>query len=229
MTYDEDETGYVYRWTNKINGHMYIGSHNGKKKNYIGSGLTFLKAVKKYGIENFDREILYLGPDFRKMEEILLREVDAANSQDYYNHKNEAIGGALRGEKNGMFGRRLTEEERFKCGSAFRGKKRPEHAISMTGKNNPRFGKSEHTHGIKKRAQDLRGKSWEEFYGIEKAKRMRAEQSERLSGIPHKLLQVTCPHCNLIGKGPNMTRYHFDKCKISPRADNLERQPDISP
>lgn len=24
---------------------------------------------------------------------------------------------------------------------------------------------------------------------------------------------VTCPHCNLQGRGPNMTRYHFDSCK----------------
>lgn len=24
----------------------------------------------------------------------------------------------------------------------------------------------------------------------------------------------TCPHCGLSGKGPNMTRYHFDSCKV---------------
>jgi hypothetical protein len=23
----------------------------------------------------------------------------------------------------------------------------------------------------------------------------------------------TCPHCGLTGKGPNMSRYHFDKCR----------------
>ena len=23
----------------------------------------------------------------------------------------------------------------------------------------------------------------------------------------------TCPHCGITGKGANMTRYHFDKCK----------------
>jgi group I intron endonuclease len=25
---------------------------------------------------------------------------------------------------------------------------------------------------------------------------------------------TTCPHCSLIGAGPNMKRYHFDKCKM---------------
>jgi hypothetical protein len=24
---------------------------------------------------------------------------------------------------------------------------------------------------------------------------------------------VSCPHCGLVGKGPNMKRYHFDSCK----------------
>jgi hypothetical protein len=25
--------------------------------------------------------------------------------------------------------------------------------------------------------------------------------------------ELTCPHCNKVGKGPNMKRYHFDNCK----------------
>ena len=27
-------------------------------------------------------------------------------------------------------------------------------------------------------------------------------------------IEVTCPHCSKVGKGPNMTRYHFDNCKL---------------
>lgn len=27
-------------------------------------------------------------------------------------------------------------------------------------------------------------------------------------------IEYTCPHCNKIGKGPGMHRYHFDNCKI---------------
>jgi hypothetical protein len=25
----------------------------------------------------------------------------------------------------------------------------------------------------------------------------------------------TCPHCDAVGKGPNMSRYHFDNCKLA--------------
>ena len=30
---------------------------------------------------------------------------------------------------------------------------------------------------------------------------------------PKVLKEVVCPHCNKVGKGANMTRYHFDKCQ----------------
>jgi len=33
------------------------------------------------------------------------------------------------------------------------------------------------------------------------------------AGVKHNLKTVTCPHCDKTGKGPNMSRYHLDKCK----------------
>lgn len=50
---------YIYKTTNLINGKNYIGQHKGKPNDsYLGSGTVLNKAIKKYGRENFKKEIL---------------------------------------------------------------------------------------------------------------------------------------------------------------------------
>jgi group I intron endonuclease len=51
---------YNYLTTNKINNKQYVGMHCtfNVEDNYLGSGKYLLKAIRKYGKENFTREIL---------------------------------------------------------------------------------------------------------------------------------------------------------------------------
>jgi group I intron endonuclease len=55
---------FVYITTNLINGKQYVGDHStndlncSKTQNYFGSGSIILKAIKKYGKQNFSRKIL---------------------------------------------------------------------------------------------------------------------------------------------------------------------------
>jgi len=96
---------------------QYIGSHKGTPDDgYIGSGKWFMSAYTKRP-KMFSREILYLGEDFRELEEFILTELDAANNKGFYNLKNEAVGG------NTFLGRKHTEESLRKMSKAQRGKK----------------------------------------------------------------------------------------------------------
>lgn len=53
--------GYIYKTTNIINNKVYIGQHIAEQfepEKYIGSGLVLLRAIDKYGKDNFKCELL---------------------------------------------------------------------------------------------------------------------------------------------------------------------------
>jgi group I intron endonuclease len=48
----------IYKITNKINGKIYVGKNITNDINYMGSGLILGSAKKKYGVDNFVKEII---------------------------------------------------------------------------------------------------------------------------------------------------------------------------
>lgn len=59
----------IYKTTNLINGKYYIGKHQTENLNdgYFGSGKLLKRAIKKYGIENFVTDILFIYDEEWKM------------------------------------------------------------------------------------------------------------------------------------------------------------------
>lgn len=189
--------GYVYRYISKNTGRWYIGSHNGSNKKYTGSGIIWSRYIKKHGLDEFEREILYTGDDYRNEEEKILIELDAKNDPLSFNLKNEAMGGSFPGPLNGMYGKKLSIEHKFLCGSAFRGQKRPDHAIAITGKNNGNY---------------KHGKRTKEYTTIERKEK---DELRKIKDRKYLFLEIQCSYCCLIGSGPNMSRYHFGNCLLN--------------
>ncbi len=61
----------IYKTVNTINGKFYIGKHQTKNPNdnYFGSGKAIKAAIKKYGKENFIKEILFIFNSEEKMNQ----------------------------------------------------------------------------------------------------------------------------------------------------------------
>lgn len=94
-----EKYGFVYETTNQINGMKCIGKCiYGRKNNwetYLGSGVYLKRAIKKYGKNNFTREILedaYSDEELNELEEKYIGERNAVESTNYYNIKFTSIG-----------------------------------------------------------------------------------------------------------------------------------------
>lgn len=85
----------IYKITNSINGKFYIGKHstNNIEDNYLGSSKILYRAIKKYGKENFTKEILDI---FYTEQEALDKESELVN-ETFVNRKdtyNLTLGGS---------------------------------------------------------------------------------------------------------------------------------------
>jgi hypothetical protein len=84
----------IYKITNRINGKIYIGSHKTKNlnDNYMGSGKYLKYAQDKYGIEKFEKEILFV---FDTAQEMYAKEAEIVNVEFLAEHNtyNIKVGG----------------------------------------------------------------------------------------------------------------------------------------
>lgn len=141
----EDKDYYVYKTTNILNGKFYIGKRHYRKKDekwYLGSGIYLNRAIKKFGRENFKKEIVEW---CSSSEEVNLREkfwiakLDALNPKIAYNLAPGGEGGFLGEEackkiSKKLKGRKMPKEFGDKISKALKGRKRSQEHIEKTRK-----------------------------------------------------------------------------------------------
>lgn len=184
----------IYQTTNLVNNKVYIGAHktNHLDDDYLGSGKHLVRAIKKYGIENFKKETLFV---FDNAEEMYRKEKELVNesfvsSSDTYNMKVGGFGGWDHVDNTNKIVTETTKKimsERAKIRqlgdtNSFYGKRHTEEAKIKIGKSS------------KERASELYNK--------------------RMLDGNHPNSNGSCPHCGKIGQLRAMKRWHFDKCKL---------------
>lgn len=120
----------IYKTINLVNGKIYIGKNKNCDGDYLGSGVLIRRAIKKYGKENFKKEIIDTATTVEELNEKEIFWIDKLNSKDKtigYNLADGGDGGDLisnsskkehfleycrnrKGEKNGMYGRKHSPE-----------------------------------------------------------------------------------------------------------------------
>lgn len=167
----ENPYGFIYITTNMVNGKRYLGQKRfdewNKWKTYLGSGRAFKNALKKYGKENFSRNIIYFcysEEELNKVEYDLSVFLNVVDSDDWYNleyggsgcsgyhHTEETkrhLCEVLSGENHPWYGRHHSEETKEKISKSHKGKVFSEEHIQhikenhahLSGENHPNYGK----------------------------------------------------------------------------------------
>lgn len=90
---------FIYITTNLVTNEKYIGKHYGElNDSYLGSGKILIRAIEKYGKENFKRDILYISKTAEEnniKEKEFIKAFNAVEDRTFYNIAEGGNGGDI--------------------------------------------------------------------------------------------------------------------------------------
>jgi hypothetical protein len=209
----------IYKTTNLIDGKCYLGKHitDNVDDDYLGSGIYLNHAIKKYGKENFRKDVLFVFDnqyDMENKEKELVTEAIIADP----NYYNLALGG--QGGKIVLYPEHpLYDETRKKISESANARSeiisnfvKDLHKQKRVGM----YGKKQSDHQRKTVSEKMRGAK----KSITQKEKQHASLMKTLTN-PEYIHPNTgkrkptsmCSYCNReIDKG-NFSRYHGEKCK----------------
>jgi group I intron endonuclease len=231
---------HIYCVTNVVSGKQYVGQTT-VDKNKFGHGKALSRAYKLHGKKAFIYDRLYTNITTREqlnlLEKFWINTLNTVSPNGY----NIELGGTDKGEiadstkqklREANLGKKMSEVTKQKLSFANKGEKNsfygkthsPEAMAkiiqanvgkvvviseetkekirqSKIGAKNPMYGKPiTEEHRSKLKTNSAKNKPW-------LGKKLTNEHKLHLSVVR------VCSHCNKIGKGNAMLRYHFDNCK----------------
>ena len=175
----------IYKITNKANGKIYIGKHQTEDLNdgYMGSGKRLKDAIKHYGMDNFEKKILFQfdnETDMNAKEAELVTE-SFVNEDSNYNMCPGGNGGFGYINNSGISkfkGKRHTEETKLKILKSREYYTHSEETKQKISQANDRTNKSRG----EKTSKALRGKTKSEEHKRKIAEAIKKRHAEKRAG-----------------------------------------------
>lgn len=234
---------YIYKTTNLKNNKVYIGKSEkdiDENPEYLGSGKILKRAVKKYGRDNFKKEILFETDDVEILNEQEIHYISyyktkfgdqcynianggqGGNSLRYYSDEElikfkEKMSKLVTGEANPFYGKHHTDETKQLISKKNRGFKHTDEFKKNCSErmlnNTINIGRK-YSEERKKQISELTSGKNNPMYG----KTHSIETLEKISKniIESKKIKIECEYCHKeVDKG-NYNRWHGDNCKNNP-------------
>jgi len=187
----------IYKTTNLITNKIYVGLDTKNNPNYLGSGTIIKLSIKKYGKENFKKEILFESTT-ETIEQMVEMEVF------WINKLNSFVPGIGYNIINTVMYNRYG-----KLNSEESNKKRSE---KLKGKNNPMFGKKQSEESNKKRSEKMKGEKSPRF-GTHHTEEVKKLLSEYRKGVPLSAKGIQNMRANDGKNNPMFGRHHSEETK----------------
>lgn len=164
--------GYIYLTTNTVNGKIYVGQHKSTKFDawYVGSGIRLLNAIKYYGKDKFNVEVLDTAESKEELNEkeiYWIRKLDSRNDAIGYNLSRGGEGHIVSGDTRERLsavnkGRKRTEETRRKLSESNKGNKKLSQANK--GKKRPQISEALKKHFASDEARKAQSERLRRYY-----------------------------------------------------------------
>lgn len=177
------ETINLYNKENNILPYKYLGSDQHNKPEYLGSSKSLLKDVKNLGKQYFEKKVLCEFKEeipntlLRKIESQIQRFIDVANNPEYYNKTNSSHIGYVETD----------EEKSIRMSKTRAARKVWWDSISEEQK---KIELKKSSDNLKKYNNSIKGKTYEEIYGIEKALIKKQKSSGKNNGMSKQILDI---------------------------------------
>lgn len=203
----------IYLKTHNKTGLKYLGyTAKDNVNDYQGSGIRWKKHISKHGYD-VTTEVLSKTKDENELKQLGLywsKKYNIIENEDFANLKEES---GISGKYSKETKEKMSKSAKKRCEKlgAPKAAWTSESASELNKKTwaDPKIRKKR-IEGI---SESLKGRKngprSEQFKQVMKEKLTGRSYGK---GVKHNLKVVVCPHCGKEGKGPNMTRYHFDKC-----------------